>query len=76
MRVWRKRIRVAPASRGHRVTRPTRVEPNVLEFTFEDEHGKTLMTMVQLGFASVERRDEHERGLRNAFARLQRIVRR
>jgi hypothetical protein len=30
--------------------------------------------MVQLGFASAELRDEHERGLPNAFARLQRIV--
>lgn len=74
MRVWRKHMRVAPASRGHRVYLPTRVEPSVLEFTIEDEHGKTLMTMVQLGFASAELRDKHERGLPNAFARLQRIV--
>ena len=45
-----------------------------LEFTFEDQDGKTLMTMVQRGFPTVELRDEHERGLPNAFARLQRIV--
>jgi len=45
-----------------------------LEFTFEDHDGKTLMTMVQRGFPNVELRDEHERGLPNAFARLQRIV--
>ena len=41
---------------------------------FEDHDGKTLMTMVQRGFPNVELRDEHERGLPNAFARLQRIV--
>jgi uncharacterized protein YndB with AHSA1/START domain len=45
-----------------------------LEFTFEEQDGKTLMTMVHRGFPTVELRDEHERGLPNAFARLQRIV--
>jgi uncharacterized protein YndB with AHSA1/START domain len=45
-----------------------------LEFTFEQHDGKTRMTMVQRGFPTVELRDEHERGLPNAFARLQRIV--
>jgi uncharacterized protein YndB with AHSA1/START domain len=45
-----------------------------LELTFEDRDGRTLMTMVQRGFPTVELRDEHERGLPNAFARLQRVV--
>lgn len=45
-----------------------------LEFTFEDRDGRTVMTMVQRGFPTVELRDEHERGLPNAFARLQRVV--
>jgi uncharacterized protein YndB with AHSA1/START domain len=45
-----------------------------LEFTFEASDGKTLMTMIQRGFPTVELRDEHTRGLPNAFARLQRVV--
>jgi uncharacterized protein YndB with AHSA1/START domain len=45
-----------------------------LEFRFDDKDGKTLMTMLQRGFPTVELRDEHERGLPNAFARLQCIV--
>jgi uncharacterized protein YndB with AHSA1/START domain len=45
-----------------------------LEFTFEDRDGRTLMTMVQRGFSTAELRDEHERGLPNAFARLERVV--
>jgi hypothetical protein len=32
------------------------------------------MTMAQRGFPTIELRDEHERGLSGAFARLQRIV--
>jgi uncharacterized protein YndB with AHSA1/START domain len=46
-----------------------------LEFTFEEQDGKTLMTMFQKGFPTVELRDEHRVGLPNAFARLQRAVR-
>ena len=45
-----------------------------LEFTFEDQDGKTVMTLAQRGFPTVEFRDEHERGLPNAFARLQRFL--
>jgi uncharacterized protein YndB with AHSA1/START domain len=45
-----------------------------IEFTFEDQDGRTLMTMMHRGFPTVELRDEHERGLPNAFARLQRMV--
>jgi uncharacterized protein YndB with AHSA1/START domain len=44
------------------------------EFTFEAHDGRTLMTMIQTGFPSVELRDEHGRGLPNAFARLERAI--
>ena len=42
------------------------------EFTFAAHDGKTLMTMVQRGFPSVELRDEHQVGLPNAVARFER----
>jgi uncharacterized protein YndB with AHSA1/START domain len=45
-----------------------------LEFLFEEEEGKTVMTMVQRGFSSLDLRDEHVRGLPNAFARLERVA--
>jgi uncharacterized protein YndB with AHSA1/START domain len=47
-----------------------------LEFTFEAHQGKTLMTMTQRGFPTIELRDEHERGLPNAFTRLARLIQR
>ena len=45
-----------------------------IEFTFENQDGRTLMTMIHSGFPTAELRDEHTRGLPNAFARLQRLV--
>jgi uncharacterized protein YndB with AHSA1/START domain len=45
------------------------------EFTFADHDGGTLMTMIQTGFAVAELRDEHGRGLPNAFDRLERFIR-
>lgn len=45
-----------------------------LEFTFEARGGKTLMTMTQRGFPTAELREEHERGVPNAFARLDRLI--
>ena len=36
--------------------------------------GKTLMTMTQSGFPTTELRDEHGRGVPNAFARLERAI--
>jgi uncharacterized protein YndB with AHSA1/START domain len=47
-----------------------------LEFTFEAHEGKTLMTMTQRGFPTIELRDEHDRGLPNAFARLAKLIQR
>ena len=46
-----------------------------VEFTFEDEDGRTLMTIIQSGFPAAELRDEHGRGVPNAFARLERAIR-
>lgn len=45
------------------------------EFTFADHSGRTLMTMIQTGFPAAELRDEHARGLPNAFDRLERFTR-
>jgi uncharacterized protein YndB with AHSA1/START domain len=45
-----------------------------LEFTFESHGPSTLMTMVQAGFPSEELRDEHTRGLPNAFDRLEQAL--
>jgi uncharacterized protein YndB with AHSA1/START domain len=47
-----------------------------LEFTFEARGGKTLMTMTQRGFPTAELREEHQRGVPNAFARLDRRIQR
>jgi uncharacterized protein YndB with AHSA1/START domain len=45
-----------------------------LEFTFDAREGKTLMTMIQKGFPTIELREEHQHGVPNAFARLERLV--
>jgi uncharacterized protein YndB with AHSA1/START domain len=45
-----------------------------LEFTFEASDEKTLMTMIQRGFPTAELREEHERGVPNAFARLETLI--
>ena len=45
-----------------------------IEFTFEAQDGRTLMTMIQTGFPTTELRDEHARGAPNAFARLERFI--
>ena len=42
-----------------------------VEFTFEERDGKTLMTMTQRGFPTAALRDEHERGVPGALARLE-----
>ncbi|MDA0160850.1 SRPBCC domain-containing protein [Solirubrobacter ginsenosidimutans] len=47
-----------------------------LEFEFAPRDGGTLMTMRQSGFESEALRDEHTRGLPNAFARLARSIER
>jgi dihydrofolate reductase/uncharacterized protein YndB with AHSA1/START domain len=69
-----------------RVDRPHRIEMTTTEirldgssfvtsteFSFEAQDGATLMTMTQAGFPTEALRDEHTRGLPNAFARLERI---
>jgi dihydrofolate reductase len=44
-----------------------------MELTFEAKGEATLMTLTHAGFPTEELRDEHTRGLANAFARLERI---
>ncbi len=46
-----------------------------VEFTFEEQDGQTLMTVIQSGFPTQELRDEHGRGVPNAFARFERAIR-
>jgi uncharacterized protein YndB with AHSA1/START domain len=46
-----------------------------LEFTFEPRGEATLMTLTQAGFPTRALRDEHTRGLPNAFARFERAAR-
>jgi Activator of Hsp90 ATPase homolog 1-like protein len=67
--------------RPHRLlldTTETRLDGSSLdfetEFTFEERDGKTLMTMIQRGLPTPELREEHERGVPNAFARLDRLI--
>jgi uncharacterized protein YndB with AHSA1/START domain len=45
-----------------------------IEFTFEPRDGRTLMTMRHSGFPTEELRDEHTRGLPNAFDRFERML--
>jgi hypothetical protein len=68
--------------RPHRLlldTTETRLDGSSFQFetelTFEPQDGKTVMTMIQRGFPTVELRDEHGIGLPNAFTRLGRAVR-
>ena len=46
-----------------------------VEFTFEEQDGRTRMSVIQSGFPTSELRDEHGRGVPNAFARLERAIR-
>ena len=45
-----------------------------IEFTFEPQDGRTLMAVTQSGFPTAELREEHGRGVPNAFARFERAV--
>jgi len=45
-----------------------------IEFTFERRGDSTLMTMAHAGFPSEWLRDEHTRGVPNAFDRLERSI--
>jgi uncharacterized protein YndB with AHSA1/START domain len=46
-----------------------------IEFTFENQDGRTLMTIIQSGLPTAELRDEHARGAPTGFARLERAIR-
>jgi uncharacterized protein YndB with AHSA1/START domain len=45
-----------------------------IEFAFEARGEQTLMTMTQRGIPTAELRKEHERGVPNALARLERSI--
>lgn len=45
-----------------------------VELTFEARGEKTLMTMTQKGIPTAELREEHQRGVPNAIARLERVI--
>jgi uncharacterized protein YndB with AHSA1/START domain len=65
--------RIVLASTEHRPDRPS-FEFSV-EFTFEDQDGRTLMAIVQSGFPTADLREEHGRGVPHAFDRLERAIR-
>ena len=46
-----------------------------IEFTFEARDGGTLMRAIQSGFPTAALRDEHGRGVPDALARFERVVR-
>ena len=46
-----------------------------VEFTFEEQDGQTLMTIIQSGFPTLELREEHGRGVPHAFDRLEQAIR-
>ena len=60
-------------------TTETRLDGSTLrfetEFRFEARESKTLMTMTQRGIPTAELREEHRRGVPNALARLERLIR-
>jgi uncharacterized protein YndB with AHSA1/START domain len=45
-----------------------------VEFTFEEQNDRTLMTITQSGFPTAELREEHGRGVPHAFDRLEREI--
>ncbi|MFL5911041.1 MAG: SRPBCC domain-containing protein [Gaiellaceae bacterium] len=45
-----------------------------MELVFEEQEGRTLLRMFHRGFPTAELRDEHTRGLPEAFAQLDRFV--
>jgi len=44
------------------------------EFVFEEQYGRTLVTMFNRGFPTAKLRDEHQVGLPHAFAQFDRFV--
>ena len=45
-----------------------------IAITFEDQAGKTLMTLLQTGFPDAEQRDAHQGGWPNFLNRLEQVV--
>jgi uncharacterized protein YndB with AHSA1/START domain len=69
---------IDPPHRLRLDTTETRLDGSSLdfetEFLFEERDGKTLMTMIQRGLPTAELREEHARGVPNAFARLETLI--
>ena len=65
--------RIVLATTEHRPDRPS--FEFAVAFTFEERDGRTLMTVIQSGFPTPELRDEHGRGVPNAFDQLERVIR-
>jgi dihydrofolate reductase/uncharacterized protein YndB with AHSA1/START domain len=69
---------IEPPHRVALATTETRLDGSSLafetEFLFEDENGRTRMTMTQRGFPSAELREEHGRGVPVALARFERAL--
>jgi len=69
---------IEPPVRVLMATREFRIDGSTIdfttEFTFADRDGRTLMTMIQSGFPTDELREEHGRGVVNAFNRLERFT--
>ena len=65
--------RIVLATTEHRPDRPS--FDFSVEFTFAERDGRTLMTVTQSGFPTRDLRDEHGRGVPDAFARLERAIR-
>ena len=58
--------------------RPSPDQPQqyvAVAFTFEEQDGQTLMTVIQSRFPTPGASGEHGRGVPNAFARLERAIR-
>jgi uncharacterized protein YndB with AHSA1/START domain len=79
--LYRHRHVIESIERPHRLLlacTETRLDGTTLlfkvEFTFEARGGKTLMTMTQRGIPTAELREEHQRGVPNAVARLERVI--
>lgn len=49
-------------------------EETLLTVLFEDQGGKTRMTLIQTGFASTESRDGHAEGWDECFERLEKLL--
>jgi uncharacterized protein YndB with AHSA1/START domain len=79
--LYRHRHVIEAIERPHRlalICTETRLDATTLhigvQFTFEARGEQTLMTMTQKGIPTAQLRQEHQRGVPNALARLERTI--